>query len=212
MSTDTTHEYTQEEEREAERLAIASGFGVSEWESFLPMAKTNLASVSTPAEPQHVLITPATCDCNKLSDDPCPVCDGGLAMCSVCHKAEAELDEPCAPPAEATPAEPHDHEIECFTVGGVLDCEVDNPPTPPATEAAGLPMPTNVESVAWAEEADRLANALWDLLHVIEADDLIPESVSYMRQARKVLRHWPTRQETEEAKERIWNRIQSQLK
>lgn len=74
-----------------------------------------------------------------------------------------------------------------------------------------LPMPTNVESVAWAEEADRLANALWDLVHVIEADDLIPESVSYMRQAREVLTRWPDRRETEEAKDRIWKRIQEKI-
>ena len=43
----------------------------------------------------HVLITPATCDCDKLSDYPCPVCDGGLAICSVCNKGEVDLDGPC---------------------------------------------------------------------------------------------------------------------
>lgn len=54
-----------------------------------------------------------------------------------------------------------------------------------------LPIPTNVESVAWAEEADRLATALRDLLKVIEADDLIPESVGYMKQAAAAMEHWP---------------------
>ncbi len=72
-----------------------------------------------------------------------------------------------------------------------------------------MPMPTNEESVAWAEEADKLANALHDLLNVIEADNLIPESVSYVRQAREVLELWPTREETEAAKERIWQRIKT---
>lgn len=76
---------------------------------------------------------------------------------------------------------------------------------------SSLPMPTNVESVAWAEEADRLASALWDLVGVIEADDLIPETVSYMRQAREVLQRWPDRYEVEEAKDRIWGRIQAAL-
>lgn len=26
----------------------------------------------------------------------CPMCDGGLAICAVCGKAEIELNEPCA--------------------------------------------------------------------------------------------------------------------
>jgi hypothetical protein len=25
----------------------------------------------------------------------CPICDGGLAICSICKKAEIELNEPC---------------------------------------------------------------------------------------------------------------------
>jgi len=70
-----------------------------------------------------------------------------------------------------------------------------------------LPMPTNEESVAWAEEADRLANALHDLVHVIEVDDLIPETVSYMRQAREALEGWPDRREVEDAAERIRQRL-----
>jgi hypothetical protein len=38
-------------------------------------------------------------------------------------------------------------------------------------------------------ENHSLREALTDLLNVIAADDLIPESVSYMKQARKVLAH-----------------------
>lgn len=74
-----------------------------------------------------------------------------------------------------------------------------------------LPIPTNTESVAWAEEADSLANALADLVRVVEADNLIPESLSYMRQARKALKDWPDRHEIEKAKERIWKRIQREM-
>lgn len=43
----------------------------------------------------HILLTPATCKCNKQSDIRCPVCDYGLAICSVCGKAENELDSEC---------------------------------------------------------------------------------------------------------------------
>lgn len=45
----------------------------------------------------HVLITPETCPCDKQSDQSCNVCDGGLAICSVCGKAEIELEGPCLP-------------------------------------------------------------------------------------------------------------------
>lgn len=44
---------------------------------------------------QHILITPETCPCDKQSDISCNVCDGGLAICSRCGKAEVELDGPC---------------------------------------------------------------------------------------------------------------------
>jgi hypothetical protein len=37
------------------------------------------------------------------------------------------------------------------------------------------------------EERERLRNALRDLLDVVAEDDLIPESVSYMKQAREAL-------------------------
>ena len=46
----------------------------------------------------HVLLTPETCPCDKQSDISCNVCDGGLAVCSLCGKAEAELDRPCQSP------------------------------------------------------------------------------------------------------------------
>lgn len=48
-------------------------------------------------QPSHVLFTNVTCPCDKSSDAPCNVCDGGLAICSVCGKAESELDERCDP-------------------------------------------------------------------------------------------------------------------
>ena len=41
----------------------------------------------------HILTTPQTCDCDKQSDIPCPVCDWGLGICKVCGAAEVELDE-----------------------------------------------------------------------------------------------------------------------
>ena len=43
----------------------------------------------------HKLITPSTCLCNKQSELQCPICDGGLAVCLRCGRAEVELDEPC---------------------------------------------------------------------------------------------------------------------
>lgn len=46
---------------------------------------------------EHVLFTAQTCPCDKQSDRSCNVCDGGLAVCSVCGKAEVELDKPCTP-------------------------------------------------------------------------------------------------------------------
>lgn len=58
----------------------------------------------------------------------------------------------------------------------------------PAVSA--LAIPTDENTVAWAEECDRIANALIDILNVIEADDLIPESVSYMRAARNAVKHY----------------------
>lgn len=43
---------------------------------------------------KHTLITPATCDCKK-NDTHCNVCDGGLAICSVCKGGESDLDTAC---------------------------------------------------------------------------------------------------------------------
>ncbi len=40
---------------------------------------------------EHKLMTPAECDCPGTPY--CPICDGGLAYCMVCKKAEAELDD-----------------------------------------------------------------------------------------------------------------------
>jgi len=43
----------------------------------------------------HTLITSESCECDKKSPFPCYVCDGGLAICEICGKAEIELREPC---------------------------------------------------------------------------------------------------------------------
>lgn len=48
----------------------------------------------------HVLITSETCDHardDERFDKLCPVCDGGLAVCSVCGEYEAGLDRSCMP-------------------------------------------------------------------------------------------------------------------
>lgn len=51
------------------------------------------------ASVEHVLITRQTCGCyrNEEQGGSCNVCDGGLAICSICGKAEVELDLPCNP-------------------------------------------------------------------------------------------------------------------
>jgi hypothetical protein len=49
-----------------------------------------------PRQSPHVLITTQTCN-HADEDASCPVCDGGLAICSICGKAEVELDSPCVP-------------------------------------------------------------------------------------------------------------------
>jgi hypothetical protein len=63
-------------------------------------------------------------------------------------------------------------------------------------------MPTNEESVAWAEEADKLAKVIQDLIVVIETGGYID-----LREAKLSVENWPTRQETEEATRRIWEKI-----
>lgn len=39
----------------------------------------------------HTLQTPAECGCRE--DSYCPICDGGLNYCTVCHGGECELEE-----------------------------------------------------------------------------------------------------------------------
>lgn len=41
----------------------------------------------------HVLLTPATCDCEGRAG--CPVCDGGLSVCTVCGAYEGGLATEC---------------------------------------------------------------------------------------------------------------------
>jgi len=52
---------------------------------------------------EHILETPADCDCGGQTGN-CPVCVGGLGVCKVCGKAEAELDETpeCPGPKNST--------------------------------------------------------------------------------------------------------------
>lgn len=51
----------------------------------------------------HVILTPKDCGCIKDTDYSCPICDGGLAVCAVCGKAEVELDQPCTPREKRKP-------------------------------------------------------------------------------------------------------------
>lgn len=45
----------------------------------------------------HLLMNVETCSFNHSHyNHGCPVCDGGLAICLICGKAEAELDHECS--------------------------------------------------------------------------------------------------------------------
>lgn len=44
----------------------------------------------------HVLYNAKTCPCDCYSDASCNICDGGLAVCAACGKAEVELSQPCS--------------------------------------------------------------------------------------------------------------------
>lgn len=52
---------------------------------------------------EHIILTPKDCGCIKDPDYNCPICDGGLAVCTVCGKAEIELDQPCIPREKEEP-------------------------------------------------------------------------------------------------------------
>lgn len=53
-----------------------------------------IASVEQPASRLHRIIQPS--DPHSHDEDQlCGICDGGLAICADCGKAENELDEPC---------------------------------------------------------------------------------------------------------------------
>jgi len=43
----------------------------------------------------HIYRTPETCSCDKYSDRSCMVCEGGLAICTVCHLMEGALTTDC---------------------------------------------------------------------------------------------------------------------
>lgn len=102
---------------EVKRLDISADMAVLPDEALISMKVTderdyvNLAAwwakgdIATEAQ-QHIIITPATCPCNKMSDESCNVCDGGLAICAVCGKAEIELDDLCLPRIVTEPAPP----------------------------------------------------------------------------------------------------------
>jgi hypothetical protein len=69
--------------------------------------------------PDHILLTRATCDCDKHDDNrQCPVCDWGLGVCAKCGKAESQLDEPCEPRAmivvQAQPIVGDEHDLGYF--------------------------------------------------------------------------------------------------
>jgi len=46
---------------------------------------------------EHKLIKPTDPHPKWHREGHCPICDGGLGICSVCGKAESELDQPCQP-------------------------------------------------------------------------------------------------------------------
>lgn len=73
-----------------------------------------------------------------------------------------------------------------------LDADYAPCPDPRCNDHLGaMPIPQCVTAVAWAEEAAKVAEALRSVLNIIEADDLISESVSYMQLAREVMKGWP---------------------
>lgn len=52
------------------------------------------------AHPSHKLLTPQECVAEdrrswQHESGTCPICDGGLAYCTVCKGGESELDTPC---------------------------------------------------------------------------------------------------------------------
>jgi hypothetical protein len=52
-----------------------------------------MADETRPDKATHKLLTPADCRCDR--DHGCPICDGGLALCTVCGGAEASLPHEC---------------------------------------------------------------------------------------------------------------------
>lgn len=50
--------------------------------------------MSASEQRQHELIKPSDPHMHD-EDSSCAICDGGLAICKRCGKAEIELDEPC---------------------------------------------------------------------------------------------------------------------
>ena len=54
---------------------------------------------------KHDFITRETCDCDK-SEYNCPVCEGGLSICKVCHGAEGGITTDC--PGELATMDQHD--------------------------------------------------------------------------------------------------------
>ncbi len=52
---------------------------------------------------KHTLVTRETCGCDPDSYTSCPICDGGLALCSVCGGAEGWMTTDC--PGEHVPYE-----------------------------------------------------------------------------------------------------------
>lgn len=61
------------------------------------MSKPDASPQSAPIINGHILITSKTCISHGYHDgwQSCPVCEGGLTVCSVCGEYEAGLDKPC---------------------------------------------------------------------------------------------------------------------
>jgi hypothetical protein len=129
---------------------------------------------------QHDIIKPS--DSHTHSEDVrCAICDGGLAICKRCGRAEAELDEPCEPvPIDAGQSIANPATGEC----AIPECPChdfsrrDVPHLPTATATDQQPL--------WADAATVRAALTQIQQAVTVLDDLLTMAVeAYDNQARK---------------------------